>query len=79
MMSGAPDDDHAQQLEDKARLKELLIRELAQLHSSDQMGYDEVYNLIHDNYLHHYAHGWYHDPNTIGAFAFFRPQQFRSM
>ena len=29
--------------------------------------------------MDHHAHDWYHGPNTTGAFAFFRPQQFRHL
>lgn len=81
LMSGAPDSNHAQQLADELPLKDLLIRELARLHHSPDtpQSYQNVYNLIETNYLDHYAHDWDHDPNTIGALAFFHPQQFSEM
>lgn len=73
--------DHDQQLKDEAALRELLLRDLARLHSyPDAQGNpvkeEDMYNLIAPLYLDHYAHDWTHDPNTAGAFAFFRPQQF---
>ena len=71
--------DHTQKLADEGDLKELLIRELTRLHQNDKMTVDDLYKLINDNYLDHHAYDWYHDPNTVGAFAFFRPQQFSSM
>jgi monoamine oxidase len=78
-MSSAPASDHKRQLDDEAYLKELLIRDLVRLHHNDEMSDDQLYKLISTYYLDHYAHDWTHDPNTVGAFAFFRPQQFSEM
>ena len=71
--------DHAEQLKHEKPLKELLIRELARLHKNDKMSYDQLHTLISDNYLDHHAYDWYQDRNAMGAFAFFRPQQFSEM
>jgi monoamine oxidase len=71
--------DHEQKVCDEAELRELLIRELVRLHKNDDMSPAELYNLINDNYIDHHAFDWYKDPNAVGAFAFFRPQQFSNM
>lgn len=68
--------DHRQQLSDEVALRELVLRDLARMHKYDGTTEDELYKLISGLYLDHYAHDWTHDPNTAGAFAFFRPQQF---
>jgi monoamine oxidase len=65
--------DHDQQLSEEAELRELLLRDLARLHTFPGRTEQDLYNLISSNYLDHYAHDWTHDPNTAGAFAFFRP------
>jgi hypothetical protein len=70
---------HEQQLEDEVELKDLVLRDLAKMHSSDEMSEEEVYKMISESYLDHFAHDWTHDPNTSGAFAFFRPQQFSNV
>ncbi|KAK1146648.1 hypothetical protein N8T08_002721 [Aspergillus melleus] len=64
--------------EKEDQLKELIFRDLARLHN-EAMSEDACYNLIKGNYESHYAYDWYHDPNALGAFAFFRPGQFSSM
>jgi monoamine oxidase len=60
-------------------LKELLIRDLASLHQNPEVPYEKVYEIIKSNWMEHHAHDWVHDPRTVGAFAFFRPQQFSGM
>ncbi|TGO43681.1 hypothetical protein BCON_1097g00010 [Botryotinia convoluta] len=70
---------HSQQLKDEAELKELLLRDLARMHSNPEMSEEKVYTMISELYLDHFAHDWTHDPNTTGAFAFFRPQQFTNV
>ncbi|KAF8527728.1 hypothetical protein BDD12DRAFT_919552 [Trichophaea hybrida] len=77
MMSSSS--DHSQQLKHEADLKEVLLRDLARLHTYHGTTEDQIYKLISDNYLDHYAHDWTHDPNTAGAFAFYRPQQFSNV
>lgn len=71
--------NHEQKVKDEAVLKELLIRELVRLHKNDDMSEGDLEKLIHDEYLDHHAFDWYQDPNAVGAFAFFRPQQFTNM
>jgi monoamine oxidase len=70
--------DHEVQLQEEGDLKERLFRDLARLHNYKQTkdAEDKLYDMISSSYLDHYAHDWTHDPNTAGAFAFFRPQQF---
>jgi monoamine oxidase len=60
------------------RLKKLLFHDLARLHdkTKDHSDYERLYKLIEDNYLDHYAYNWYHNPRTVGAFAYFGPGQF---
>lgn len=70
---------HSEQLQNEGPLKELFFEDLARLHSNDQIPYEAVLKLIVDNYLDHHAYDWYHDPNAVGSFAFFRPQQFSCM
>ena len=75
--------DHTIAIKEEASLKELILRDLALLHSGypapNNMTPEEVYDMIKPLYVDHYAHDWYHDINTFGAFAFFRPQQFGAM
>ncbi|KAL8846236.1 MAG: hypothetical protein Q9221_008668 [Calogaya cf. arnoldii] len=63
----------------EAELKALLIDNLAQLHSSSKKEYEEVKDIIEDNYDTHFAYDWYADPGTTGAFAYFGPGQFKNM
>ncbi|KPM44948.1 hypothetical protein AK830_g1667 [Neonectria ditissima] len=71
--------DHAQKVRDEAGLKELLLRDLAILHKNKDVDEESLYKLISELYVDHHAYDWSEDPNTAGAFAFFRPQQFTSM
>lgn len=74
--------DHATAINEEKPLRGLVLRDLALLHANQpgtNMTPEEVYALIEPLYIDHYAHDWYHNPNTYGAFAFFRPQQFGSM
>jgi monoamine oxidase len=75
------DSDHDAQLKHEQELKELVLRDLARLHNYDGTTESEerLYNMISGYYLDHFAHDWTTDPNTAGAFAFFRPQQFTNM
>ena len=59
-------------------LKELLIEDLARLHTPEKR-YEEVHALIAGQYIDHYAWDWYHDEQSAGAFAFFGPGQFKNM
>ncbi|KAI1809740.1 amine oxidase [Poronia punctata] len=64
---------------DSPDFKELLFRELARLHKTPKMTEKQVYDLIEKNYMTHHRHDWSKDPTTMGAFAFFRPQEFSCM
>lgn len=84
--NGAPDTPaaiaaHEARLADELRtgLRDLLIKDLATLHTPPGGDYQQVYKLINGLYVDHYSHDWTHDPNTMGAFAFFRPQQFSTL
>ncbi|KAL2013004.1 hypothetical protein VTN00DRAFT_529 [Thermoascus crustaceus] len=71
LMSDNP--DHTQKVEEEADLKELLFRDLARLHKSDDMSEEELYRLISDNYIDHHAYDRYHDPNTADVAHASRP------
>ncbi|KAJ5556958.1 hypothetical protein N7494_000873 [Penicillium frequentans] len=61
-----------------AQLKELLIQNLALLHQSPTIKYEEMYDIIKGAYLNHDAFDWYANPHTSGAFALFGPGQFEN-
>jgi monoamine oxidase len=71
--------------EDEEKLKEVLIHDLARLHAKtrdedkDDEDYKRLHKIISDEYLSHYAHNWYSDKNSVGAFAYFGPGQFQHM
>ena len=71
--------NHKQQLIDEVELKEVVLRDLARMHLYPGTTEEALYKHISNLYLDHYAHDWTHDPNTAGAFAFFRPQQFTNV
>jgi hypothetical protein len=66
----------------EAELKDLLIQNLALLHTPQLNGlrnekiYQERYKEIHDSYIEHHAYDWGADPFMSGAFAHFGPGQF---
>jgi monoamine oxidase len=73
---------HAQIIADEQNLKNLVLRDLAKMHTGNDgnsMTEDELYDALQNSYMDHYAHDWTHDPNTAGAFAFFRPAQFSTL
>ncbi|KAF5574897.1 l-amino acid oxidase [Fusarium subglutinans] len=59
----------------EARLVELLLRNLAELHAVPGVTYEG----LRAAYLDHYAFAWDRDPHAAGAFAFFGPGQFRNL
>ncbi|KAI9653039.1 MAG: hypothetical protein M1831_006246 [Alyxoria varia] len=65
--------------ENEEALKQVLIHDLARLHSNTEKRYQELLGIIGDAYETHYAHDWYADPYTTGAFAYFGPGQFRNL
>ncbi|KAG8853979.1 hypothetical protein FRB96_007842 [Tulasnella sp. 330] len=54
------------------RLKDLVLRDLAEIHKRD---YEELKAM----YIEHFAFDWTHDPLTQGAFAFFGPGEFSTV
>ncbi|KAF2094596.1 hypothetical protein NA57DRAFT_68625 [Rhizodiscina lignyota] len=94
MISSLPDYDwkhpeldtdlHKARNADDARmgLIDQLLWDLARMHTTTGKEEDikKFYeNTIKCNYMDHYSHDWTHDPHTMGAFAFFRPQQFSTI
>jgi len=63
---------------DEVELKELLVHNLALLHSTKDT-YASVLKEINSAYDTHHAYDWYNDQNQSGAFAYFGPGQFSSM
>jgi hypothetical protein len=73
---------HKQIKEDEVRLKDLVLYDLARMHTGhpgSKYTTKGLYEFLQKSYVDHYAHDWMHDPNTAGAFAFFRPQQFSTL
>jgi len=62
----------------EGELKELLLNDLALLHSTPET-YDDFRRELNDLYVTHHAWDWYNDPNMSGAFAYFGPGQFSNM
>ncbi|KAK4464694.1 hypothetical protein QBC42DRAFT_220398 [Cladorrhinum samala] len=60
-------------------LKELLLLELARLHSDTPEEEKRLYGIIKETYRDHYSYDWSQDANAAGAFAFFRPRQFSTL
>jgi len=54
------------------RLKELVLRDLAEIH-------DVKYETLLEEYVNHFAYDWTHNPLTQGAFAFFGPGEFSTV
>jgi monoamine oxidase len=73
--------DHASTVKDEAKLIDLILWDLARMHAAPGEDVGTLYNMISGYHKgqDHFAHDWTHDPNTAGAFAFFRPEQFSSM
>ncbi|KAI0856814.1 hypothetical protein F4860DRAFT_518476 [Xylaria cubensis] len=57
----------------KDELVQLVLHNLAQLHTPHGMTYDRLQELYTVTYK---AYSWSHDPTTAGAFALFGPDQF---
>ena len=73
---------HQPAVDEEAYLREIVLRELAQLHSNQpgtNLTRRSVYNAIKPLYRDDCAHDYYQDANTFGAFALRRPQQLGSM
>lgn len=64
---------------DEEVLRKVLFENLARLHASPEVPYEEVYKTIKDAYITHHAFNWYNDPYFAGAFAFFGASQFKEV
>jgi hypothetical protein len=65
--------------DDEEELKKTLLHDLARLHANEQCSFDELLELLQDQYVDHHAWDWYRDQNMSGAFAYFGPGQFSNM
>ncbi|KAK2008684.1 hypothetical protein LZ32DRAFT_566133 [Colletotrichum eremochloae] len=73
---------NAEILEEEAELKEVILRDLAYLHTDDHNNkekFEETLEKIKQQYVEHHAYDWYHDSNMAGAFAYFGPSQFSEL
>lgn len=73
---------HEQIRDDEVNLKNLVLRDLAKMHTGNPgstIEEEKLYLALQESYIDHYAHDWTHNPNTAGAFAFFRPTQFSTL
>jgi monoamine oxidase len=57
-------------------IKNLLLRNLAELHANEKSSYEDTLALISGLYDTHHSYDWYRDPTMAGAFAYFGPGQF---
>ena len=65
---------------DEPDLINLILEDLARMHASQAQSAEQLLTIITKSYTNqYYAHDWTHDPNTAGAFAFFRPGQFANL
>src|SRR3569833_1305753 len=65
--------------EGEEQLKDLLLHDLARLHTNNDAAYKELRATLQKEYLDYFAYNWYQDPHAAGAFAYFGPGQFRNM
>ncbi|KAH6887008.1 hypothetical protein B0T10DRAFT_407209 [Thelonectria olida] len=66
--------------EDEEQLKSVLLHNIALMHANkDTKTYEELMELLEDQYQTHHAWDWYRDQNMSGAFAYFGPGQFSNM
>ncbi|KAJ5210626.1 amino-acid oxidase [Penicillium cf. griseofulvum] len=70
--------DPAKKMHEEEELKKIVFRDLARMHACKAVPEAKVYELIETNYESHHAFDWDQNPDSVGAFAFFGPQQFRS-
>ena len=61
---------------EQVELKELMIYNLARLHSKDEAEFIEIRDIIRASWIEHYAWDWSKDPHSAGAFALFSPANF---
>jgi hypothetical protein len=67
----------------ESTLVNLVLWDLARMHTPAGETVESTHSLItkyfDGNANSHHAHDWTHDPNTAGAYAFFRPNQFANL
>ncbi|KAI6141914.1 hypothetical protein BKA82DRAFT_1003011 [Pisolithus tinctorius] len=62
------------------RLKELVLRNLAEAHARVRPNGNLItYDFLQDQFLDMHVKDWNHDPHAIGAFAFFGPGDFQNL
>lgn len=61
------------------QLKEVALHNLALLHAKKPEDYQNVLDMLHEQYDIHHAYDWYKDQTMAGAFAYFGPGQFSNM
>ncbi|EXF84028.1 flavin containing amine oxidoreductase [Colletotrichum fioriniae PJ7] len=69
-------------LREETELKEVMLRDLAFLHTddhNDKKKLNDTLEELNKQYLEHHAYDWYHDPHMAGAFAYFGPSQFSEL
>ncbi|KAK1535929.1 flavin containing amine oxidoreductase [Colletotrichum paranaense] len=69
-------------LKEEAELKEVMLRDLAFLHTDDHNDTKKLaatLKMLNEQYVEHHAYDWYHDPQMAGAFAYFGPSQFSEL
>ncbi|KAI5990300.1 hypothetical protein F5J12DRAFT_863110 [Pisolithus orientalis] len=66
--------------EQKDRLKELVLRNLAEAHEhAGPPGVRITYDFLQDQFLDMHVKDWSHDPHAMGAFAYFGPGDFQNL
>ncbi|KXH35196.1 flavin containing amine oxidoreductase [Colletotrichum simmondsii] len=69
-------------LKEEAELKQVMLRDLAFLHTEDHNNkdkLDDTLKMLNEQYMEHHSYDWYHDPHMAGAFAYFGPSQFSEL
>lgn len=61
------------------QLKAVALHNLALLHAREPHDYQNVLDMLTEQYETHHAYDWYKDQNMAGAFAYFGPGQFSNM
>ncbi|KAK6708352.1 hypothetical protein SNK04_009315 [Fusarium graminearum] len=64
---------------EEEELKRVIFHDLARLHANAEYSFDQMLELLDNQYVGHHAWDWYRDQNMTGAFAYFGPGQFSNM
>ncbi|KAF4960491.1 hypothetical protein FSARC_10459 [Fusarium sarcochroum] len=64
---------------DDKELKRLIIHDLARLHANEECTFEELIEILEEQYIDHHGYDWYRDEHMSGAFAYFGPGQFSNM